>query len=206
MDMLLETDRSTAEPGSTEDAILAAARRCFARYGIRKSAVEDIAGEAGLSRTTIYKHFSGKQEIVDRISLAEMDKVHEALRARMRPQTSFADTVTEAVLVSVQVANENPYARRFVQELELSARSHAPSSPFQIGARERWHSLLTRAAGSGELASDIDFDRIVSWLSLSQMMLLATIEQLGIDEAQLRQFIRRFVVEPLLATRGQPVP
>lgn len=195
-----------APASATEAAILAAARRCFERYGIRKTTIEDIGGEAGLSRTTIYKHFAGKQEIVDRISLAEMDKVHDALRARMKRRSSFADTVTEAILVSVQVAHENPYARRFVQELELSARSHAPASPFQVGARARWHALLVRAADTGELAGDIDFDRIVSWLSLSQMMLLATIEQLGIDEAQMRQFIRRFVVEPLLAARGQPLP
>lgn len=199
-------EKLTGQPltgNATTDRIIESARLCFERYGIQKTTIEDIASTAGVSRPTVYKHFPGKPQIVDHISLAEMSKVHQALRQRMTRQSSFADTVTEALLISVQAAHDNPYVRRFVQELELSSRSHAPSSPFQVGARARWTPLLDRARAAGELADDVTVDQIVSWLSLSQMMLLATIEQLGIDEAGLRHFIRRFVVEPLLAGRGK---
>jgi AcrR family transcriptional regulator len=202
--MIMDKGEAEKAPsGSMEERIVTSARRCFERYGIQKTTIEDIAKAASVSRPTLYKYFNGKQEIVDHISLAEMAKVHEELRVRMRRHTSFAETVTEAILISVQVGYENPYVRRFVQELELSSRSHDPSSPFQVGARARWQSLLVKAAGTGELANDIDVNEIVSWLSLTQMMLLATGNQLGIDEKQMRHFIRRFVVEPLLADRGR---
>lgn len=197
-----EADNKTT-PHATAERIVQGARACFARYGIQKTTIEDIASAAGVSRPTVYKHFPGKQHIIDHISLTEMARVHADLRTRMTRKSSFADTITEAILLSVQAAHANPYVRRFVQDPELASRSHIPSSPFQIGARERWSALLARAEASGELATDIGTEEIVAWLSLSQMMLLTTIEQLGTDEERMRRFIRRFVVEPLLAARGQ---
>ncbi|MET0364476.1 MAG: helix-turn-helix domain-containing protein [Sphingobium sp.] len=184
------------------ERIVEAARTCFERYGIRKTTIEDIATAAGVSRPTVYKHFPSKQQIVEHISLAEMAKVHDTLRARMTRQASFADTVTEAVLLSVEAGGENPYVRRFVQDVELSARSQEPDSLFQVEARARWMHVLERAQASGELATDIDMEQTVAWLSLSQMMLLSTRARLGIADGELRHFIRRFVVEPLLEHRG----
>lgn len=183
------------------ERIIEGARTCFERYGIQKTTIEDIAKAAGVSRPTVYKHFPSKHQIVEQISLAEMAKVHETMRARMTRQSSFADTVTEAVLLSVEAGSENPYVSRFVQDVELSSQAQEPSSLFQVEARARWMHVLERARASGELAADIDMDQVVAWLSLSQMALLTTRGRLGIGDGDLRHFIRRFVVEPLLHTR-----
>lgn len=109
--------------------------------------------------------------------------------------------VTEVVLVSVSVARENLYVRRFVESMEATAHSYAETSPYQTVARERWRHMLEAARASGELAADLDFNEVVAWLSLNQVILLATAEQMG-DEDRLRHFVRRFVVEPLLAGHG----
>lgn len=45
------------------DSILDAADRRFCHYGYRKTTVEEIAQEAGLSRGTVYLHFSSKDEL-----------------------------------------------------------------------------------------------------------------------------------------------
>lgn len=45
------------------EAILAAAFARFAQYGFRRTSLEDIAGEAGISRTAIYLHFQNKEEV-----------------------------------------------------------------------------------------------------------------------------------------------
>ncbi|WP_176594126.1 TetR/AcrR family transcriptional regulator [Sphingobium sp. EM0848] len=204
MDLLNETSGAAKPVNPTAQKIVRGARKCFKQYGLQKTTIEDIAVAAGVSRPTVYKHFTSKQEIVDYISLSEMAKVHDEFRTRMARHDSFAETVTEAILISVQVAHENFYVRRFVQELEMSSRSQNTSSPFQVGARARWASLLAKAKQSGELATDVSTDQVVSWLSLTQMMLLGTYDQLGVNEEQARHFIRRFIVEPLLAGRGQP--
>lgn len=185
------------------ERIVAAARSCFERNGIQKTTIEDIAAAAAVSRPTVYKHFPGKQQIVEHISLIEMALVHDMLRARMTRHESFADTVTEALLLSIEAGASNAYVRRFVEDAELSARSQERDSPIQVAARARWMHLLQRARASGELAHDLDLEQTVSWLSLSQMSLLSTHLRQGVVGADLRHTIRRFVVEPLLENRGR---
>jgi AcrR family transcriptional regulator len=187
--------------GVTGGRIVEGARRCFERYGIQKTTIEDIAKAAGVSRPTVYKFFGGKMDIVDHIGFGELEKIQEAVRARVQRHANFADMTTEALVASVLVANDNVYIRRFVEDIETTANSQLPSSPYQLQAQRRWESILTRAQASGELAADLDVGDVVGWLSRNQVMLLRTVDQFGGDEGRLRYLVRRFVVEPLLSNR-----
>ena len=45
------------------DQIAEAALRRFARYGFKRSSMDDIAREAGLAKATLYLHFKGKDDV-----------------------------------------------------------------------------------------------------------------------------------------------
>lgn len=47
----------------TRDVILDATDRLMARYGFRKTSIDDIAREAGISRRTVYVHFKNKEDV-----------------------------------------------------------------------------------------------------------------------------------------------
>jgi AcrR family transcriptional regulator len=51
------------EAASRRAAILAAARWCFLNFGFSKTAFEDIAKRANLSRTLLYRSFKDKEDI-----------------------------------------------------------------------------------------------------------------------------------------------
>jgi AcrR family transcriptional regulator len=53
----------TALREDVRQAILEATDRLIRRYGYKKTTVEDIAGEAGISRGTVYLYFKCKEEI-----------------------------------------------------------------------------------------------------------------------------------------------
>src|SRR5262249_33645766 len=57
--------------------ILAAAFTCFARYGFRRVALEQIAQEASVSRAALYLHFTNKEDIFRAVS----KQVHERAQA-----------------------------------------------------------------------------------------------------------------------------
>ena len=61
---------------AVKDAILDATDRLLARFGYRKMTVEDIAGEAGIGKGTIYLHFSSKEEVV----LSHVDRIVDRLK------------------------------------------------------------------------------------------------------------------------------
>lgn len=54
--------------------ILAASARCFQRDGFHRTTVDNIAREAGISPALIYRHFSGKVELIRTLtSLAQLE-------------------------------------------------------------------------------------------------------------------------------------
>src|SRR5215217_7032309 len=53
--------RLTAEERRT--AILDAALSAFSKKGYHPTSIDDIAGEAGVSKALIYEHFASKQEL-----------------------------------------------------------------------------------------------------------------------------------------------
>ena len=51
------------------DSITAAAHAQFRLYGYRKTSMEDIAGEMGISRASLYSYFKNKDEIFRSVSI-----------------------------------------------------------------------------------------------------------------------------------------
>lgn len=47
-----------------EEKIIDAAVRQFSRYGVKRTSMNDIAGEAGIARQTLYNAFSNKDEVL----------------------------------------------------------------------------------------------------------------------------------------------
>lgn len=95
------TDRSAPSSpaeGTTADIIEAAAR-CFGRWGIAKTTVDDIARDAGVSRATVYRYFSGgKDHLVGAVGIYEEGRFYAELAPRLDACSTLADTVSVALL------------------------------------------------------------------------------------------------------------
>lgn len=61
--------------------ILNAAKFIFARHGLARASVDDIARQAGKSRTTLYKYYKNKEQIFEEFILSEISEIvdHAAL-------------------------------------------------------------------------------------------------------------------------------
>ena len=85
-------------------AILEAAFDTFCRYGFRRSAMEDIARAAGLSRAALYLHFANKSDIY-RSLITQYFKVTE-LRAAAALQPGMAPDAALAAFFSAKAGPE----------------------------------------------------------------------------------------------------
>ena len=74
--------------------ILRAAIATFTRYGFRRSSMEDIAAEAGLSRPALYQYFKSKEDIILRVLDLVIDDAFAAAEARLDGQTTPREGVT----------------------------------------------------------------------------------------------------------------
>lgn len=69
-----------------EAAILRAAFECFARYGLRRTSMADIAAGAGMSRPALYLHYAGKEDIFNALVRFHFETAEKAVeRVLSRP-------------------------------------------------------------------------------------------------------------------------
>src|ERR1700739_1035606 len=99
--MLRGSRSQPSAPASTDDArerILAAAERCIDRHGIRKTTMDDIASEVGLSRPSVYRYFADRDdllvELISRHGRTLVNRVHKTISR----QSCLPDQIVESVL------------------------------------------------------------------------------------------------------------
>jgi AcrR family transcriptional regulator len=93
-----------------EDAVLDATHRLLARKGFDLMTMDDVAGEVGIAKPSLYKHFASKEELVG----AAMRRLIEGAIAFLaaQPQTSSPVAKMKAILewaLRARLAGGLPY-------------------------------------------------------------------------------------------------
>ena len=64
---MLAGREGAADESSTEERILDAAETCMSQLGLRRVSMSDVAGQAGVSRGSVYFHFRDRATLVDAV-------------------------------------------------------------------------------------------------------------------------------------------
>ena len=68
--------------------ILKEAGKLFARHGLKKTSMEDIAEAVGMVKTSLYYYFNSKEELFQAVIRQESETLIEKLRAEINKYTS----------------------------------------------------------------------------------------------------------------------
>lgn len=86
----MDSDNSIS---SNKDAIIAAAREQFSKYGYKKTTLDDIARRIGKGKSSLYYYFNNKEEIfkavLDFDVLLFKDKLINAITSENNPQSKL---------------------------------------------------------------------------------------------------------------------
>jgi TetR/AcrR family acrAB operon transcriptional repressor len=103
--------RTKEESERTRRQIIAAARRVFARQGVTRTTLEEVARAAGVTRGAIYWHFAGKTELFyamrEQVSLPTIDTGFAASPADAADPLGGAERYLRGVIASL----DDPAAR-----------------------------------------------------------------------------------------------
>ena len=114
----------------TKERILEAALNLFAREGYAGTSMADIAGELGITKGALYRHYAGKRDIFESIlrRMAQMDGENAAncdVPAEPIEQgaAAYGDTQIESILAYSEAMfrywTEDPFASAFRRMLTL---------------------------------------------------------------------------------------
>jgi AcrR family transcriptional regulator len=123
--------RRERKKARTRQALADAALRLFLERGYDDVGVKEIADEADVSVTTLFKHFPSKEALV----FDEDEEVESALVAAVR-ERSRGESIPEALrahLVRSRRTHDDPESARFVRLVEETP-----------ALREHWHRMWLR--------------------------------------------------------------
>ena len=139
-------------PGSEAEArerIVGAAMRCVDRYGPEKTGLSDVAHELGVTRQTVYRYFTGTDDLLAAVARSAADGYLNGLARHLAQVTDPVEAVVEALAVTIERLPDE----RYLGVLLTSGRSGrffaGVTSPEAI---EFARSLLERTAVDWEKA------------------------------------------------------
>ncbi len=73
------------------ESILNTARKMFARYGLRKTSIEEMARVARVAKATIYSHFGNKDQVYLEVLRREKDEIVDKVSSSVDQKTLPVD-------------------------------------------------------------------------------------------------------------------
>jgi AcrR family transcriptional regulator len=151
-----------------EDArqrLVDAAERCFERLGLQRTTIDDVAREAKVSRSTVYRYFDGRGDLIVAAYLRESGAVFAKVTELMKKKGSFKDRVVEATLRSIDAVRTGKYLPLMLspEGAMLATKAITASTAFYESARETMRPFFDEAKANGEIRREIELDDYIEW-------------------------------------------
>src|SRR5271168_3761430 len=183
-------------PTSTDDArerILAAAERCIDRHGIRKTTMDDVASEVGLSRPSVYRYFADRDDLLIELITRHARALLDRARKSISRQGSLADQIVETVLYTADHGRRDPMTRHILDPdgTRLGKRMIA-SGTTEMCRAEMWDPVLDAAIANNELPAGLPRSDIHLWLGNVTKIVMRGLDDGDGDLKRYRSILRRF--------------
>jgi AcrR family transcriptional regulator len=181
------------------DEILAAAVKLFHERGYHATGMDDIGAEAGISGPAIYRHFRGKEEILEILLLDAARTALDDARAIVESATTPRRALEGLVRLYAEVIAANP-ALAFVGMYErrtLSAETRATMDRLERLHLEEWlHALLQLRPQLSDAEARVMI-RAVHGLGVA-----AIVYRSGMERAALVELVVDMTMKALMVKRG----
>ncbi len=137
------------------DRILSAAEQCIHRYGIRRTAMGEVARVGKLSRGSIYRHFGDKDALIEGVFRRRQLNFLNRTEAALEKETSLVNKLTLCVVQGRQDLQQGIFAALAETEPETVAMMMTDSR-FYSRSIEFWPPHILMAQTSGEIGDSVD--------------------------------------------------
>jgi AcrR family transcriptional regulator len=182
------------------ESILSAAQIQFSRYGFRRTSMEDIAKETGVSRASLYSYFANKEEIFRNLSIALHEDALGNAEGILKDETgrkSVAERVEGALAANVgrmhELVAESSHGSEIMDENSRLCGDVVSSSA------NRFQDMLASAIRAGARAGEIDLKAAgLTASAAAELIRLAAgglkhgVEDPKVFRSRLRKFVRVF--------------
>jgi AcrR family transcriptional regulator len=191
-------------PPEVEEArakLLDAAVRCWQRGGLDAMGMAEIASEAGVARSTVYRYFPNRDELMLGLARREVQAVRDDMEPQLAELRDPADRIVEGFVLALRMLPR----RRLLVELLPRLEVWTSRTMVELG-QEFLVEAIAPARARGRLRTDLREERLVEWIYRVLISLLTLPARWVRDEDELRETLRHLLVPVLLAPDGPGGP
>jgi TetR/AcrR family transcriptional regulator len=185
------------------DRILAAAERCIERRGDTQIRMAEVADDAGLVRSTVYRYFPTRDDLLLGLVLMRIDAALARLVCSLRRPDDPRRCIPRMVLVPVDSVDGDP-----LNEALFASESTALAGALELGSERivdvliaHYEPLFATWQADGEMYADLDRREVARWIHAAALFLLSPPWRHRSHAAK-RRFVDQFVVRALVPPIG----
>jgi len=192
-------DRRRADSDFAREQILDAAVACYERAGVHKTTMEHIARQAKVTRTTVYRYFQSRGEVLNGVIMRATLIMVMELQRRVAETRGFGEFIVEAAFNAYELIPASPVLRLLLSEdAPVLHRVYVTSSEVLNLAVEFLRPRFEEAVGNGELRDSVELITLTDWvIHVISAYLLAPPNPLC-PTTDLREALRRYLEPALL--------
>jgi AcrR family transcriptional regulator len=184
---------------AARERLLDAAEECFSQFGSSKTSIEDVARQAKVSRSTVYRYFEGRNELLAAAYMRENAAIFDRVKTLMAERGTFAERV---VRVTVRAINALRSGRFFPTLFSsdgalMSSQAIIASKMFYEAGHATMQPFFEEAQSRGELPADLGLEDFIEWhlrLIFSFAMFDSPAPR---DQVSLTRLLETFIAPPL---------
>jgi AcrR family transcriptional regulator len=161
-----ESSAAAADGPTVRSRIVEGARRHFFAHGFRGVTMDDLAGELGMSKKTLYAHFPSKTALIEVVLRDKLERAETELdRVTSETAGRFADRLQRLLAATKTLMEE--IQPPFVRDM----RREAPElfSVVQEGRRKliqrHFGKLLSEGRKAGTIRKDVSTNLLIDFLT-----------------------------------------
>ena len=180
--------------------IIAAAKRCYLEQGISSTGMGEVAAAAGMARSTLYRYFPGRDELLIATVKAEMLDLNAVLRRKLDRLPDPADQLVEGLVLAIREIPRRPLLFTvFASSADTRARDVVWGSDAIVQFGEELMAHVTGpASAAGLLQDEVSADVMIEWVYRLLLSFLTLPSNAVKNERQLRATLRALLVPVLL--------
>jgi len=188
------------ESGDVQQRLLDAAEACFEQFGLAKTTMEDVARSAGMSRATVYRYFTNRDELLMGVVEREARCTSVVIKERLRGIRNPGEYIVEGIVQSLAEIPKRPaLAMPFGADVVgVTSRLVLNSERLANIALELILPVIEPAQKKGLLREHIDVNLMIEWIFRIIASYLTVPSSSARTEKEMRALLRTFLLPALL--------
>jgi len=191
-------------PHSTRERYLGAAEACYARFGLAKTTVEDVAQAAGVSRATVYREFRNRDELLLAVVEREAGRVAVEAELHLRRFDDVGSWIVEGMLFCLSEIPRHPVLAMLLtpEDVGRTSRLVLTSEQLLVIGADMLRPIFEPAHRAGLLRKSVELEALMEWVLRVLMSYLTVPSHLARNEDEMRHLLREMILPAVLKPAG----